>query len=168
MLSDKMLKALNDQINAEYLSSYIYLSMAAFFYDRNLPGFAGWMRVQAQEEMEHALKFYDYVNDRRGRITLTAIQAPPAEWASPLAAFQAAYDHEVKVTGMINNLVNLANAEKDHATASFLKWFVDEQVEEEAQTDSVVQQLRMIGDSKGSLFYVDRHLGKRKAGGGDD
>jgi ferritin len=163
MLSKKMLDALNGQINAELYSSYLYLSMAAYFESVNLSGFASWMRVQAQEEIGHAMKLYGFVVERLGRVTLKGIDAPQSEWDSPLAAFQGAYEHEQKVTGMINELVNLSESEKDHATRGFLQWFVDEQVEEEASADEVVQKLKKIKDDSQGLMMLDDVLGQRKA-----
>jgi len=127
MISKSVEKALNDQINAEFYSAYLYLSMMAYFESVNLAGFATWMKAQTQEEIMHAMKMYDFVNERGGRVILQAIEAPPAEWDSPLAAFEAAYAHEQIVTGRINDLVNLAIEEKDHATNAFLQWFVNEQ-----------------------------------------
>jgi ferritin len=161
MISKTMEKALNEQINAEMYSAYLYLSMEAYFRSLNLRGFANWMRVQMQEETTHAMKIYDYVDDRGGRIVLKSIAAPQDEWKSPLAVFEATYKHEQKVTGLINNLVNLAVKEKDHATGAFLQWFVSEQVEEEASADKIVQQMRMIGDAPGGLFMLDHELGQR-------
>ncbi|MBS3734734.1 MAG: ferritin [Phycisphaerae bacterium] len=167
MISPKMQDAINEQINAETYSAYLYWSMAAYFESENLPGFARWMKVQAGEEMTHAGKFFDYVNERGGRVTLTAIEAPPTAWDSPLAAFQAAYEHETKVTAMINDLVDLARSENDHATESFLTWYVDEQVEEESSADDIVQKLTRVQDAPGGLFMLDRELGARGAGGGE-
>jgi ferritin len=161
MLSEKIQAAMNSQINAELHSAYIYASMAAYFADKNLNGFANWMRIQTQEEMVHATKFYDFIIERRGRVLLAPIDAVPTEWASPLAVFENALAHEQKITGLINDLVNLAKKEKDHAADSFLQWFVDEQVEEEANADGVVQQLKMIGDSAAALFMFDREMGTR-------
>lgn len=161
MLSKKMLDALNDQINAELYSAYLYLSMSAWSESCNLKGFAKWFKVQWQEEVQHAMKFFDYIGDRRGQAQLKAIDNPPASWASPLAAFEATLEHEQSVTARIGKLVELAQADKDFATQNFLQWFVNEQVEEEAAADEIVQQLKMIGPSTGSLFYIDRHLGKR-------
>jgi ferritin len=161
MIGKKMETALNDQINAELYSAYLYLSMAAYFQAVNLPGFATWMRVQTQEEVMHAMKMYDYVNGRGGRVTLKAIAEPPAKWESPLAAFEAVYKHEQLVTGRINDLVDLAIKEKDHAANTFLQWFVNEQVEEETSADAVVQQLKMAEDAPGTLFMIDRELGQR-------
>jgi ferritin len=161
MISKKMEKALNDQINAEAYSAYLYLSMAAYFEAENLPGLASWMRIQTQEETVHALKFFDFVNERRGRVALKAIDAPAKEWKSPLAAFEAAFEHEQMVTGRINDLVNLAVQEKDHATGAFLQWFVNEQVEEETSVDKIVQMLKMGEKAPGAMFMIDRELGQR-------
>jgi ferritin len=156
-----MQDALNAQINAEVYSAYLYWSMSAYFESANLPGFANWMRVQAQEEMIHAMKFYDFVNDRGGRVMLTQIKAPASQWQSPLAAFEAAYKHEQTVTGRINKLVDLALREKDHAANAFLQWFVNEQVEEEASADAVIQKLKLTADAPGGLFMVDKEMGAR-------
>jgi len=161
MIKKKMQEALNKQLNAEYYSSYLYLSMAAYFESMNLKGFANWMRIQTQEEMVHVMKFYDYLIERGGKVTLSPIEGPPIKWSSPLAAFENAYQHEQKVTGLINDLVNLAIAEQDHATNNFLQWFVSEQVEEEASADEVVQKLKLIGKDSGGLFMLDRELAQR-------
>lgn len=165
MLSDKMYEALNDQINAEMYSAYLYLSMATYFEDINFPGMAGWMKAQAQEEMVHAMKFYDYIFDRNRKVELKPIKGPETAWDSPLAAFEASLKHEEFVTGRINKLVDLAIEDSDHSTKSFLNWFVDEQVEEESSVNDVVQQLKNIGDSKSGLFMLDKELGGRPAGG---
>jgi len=161
MISNKMEEALNGQINAELYSAYLYLSMEAYFESVSLPGFATWMRVQTQEELMHTMKIYGFVNERGGRVLLKSIDQPPTEWESPLAVFEASYKHEQKVTGLINDLVNLAIEQKDHATNSFLQWFVNEQVEEEDSADQVVQKLKMIKNDPGGLFLVDRELGQR-------
>ena len=161
MLSQKMQQALNDQINAEYYSSYLYLAMAAHCEAVNLDGFGNWLRVQAQEEMFHAMKFFDFVLERGGRVELKAIEAPPAQWDSPLAIFEATLKHEQHVTALINKLVDLAIAESDHATGAFLQWFVNEQVEEEANADAVLQQLKLMQDAPGGLFMMDRELATR-------
>lgn len=161
MLSKKMQEALNRQMNAELYSSYLYLSMSAYFESTGLGGFANWMRAQAQEELMHAMKFYDYVNERGGRVIVGAIEAPPSEWDGPLAVFEATYEHEQKVTSLINDLVNLAIEEKDHATNGFLQWFVTEQVEEEASHREIVNKLKLMGDARGGLFVLDRELGMR-------
>ena len=161
MIKEKIQDALNKQINAELYSSYLYLSMSAFFESINLKGCANWMRVQTQEELVHAMKFYDYLIERGGKVILSSIESPPTEWPSPLAIFEQAYQHEQKVTGLINGLVDLAIAEKDHATNNFLQWFVSEQVEEEASADEVVQKIKLMGDARGGIFMLDRELAQR-------
>ena len=161
MLSKKMEKALNNQLNAEAYSSYLYLSMQAYFESINLPGCANWMKIQAQEENMHALKFFDYINERNGRVTLKAIDCPPAEWKGALDVFEQTLKHEQKVTGLINELVNLALEEKDHATNAFLQWYVNEQVEEEAGADAIGQQLKLIENNPAGLFMLDKELGQR-------
>lgn len=163
MISKKLQNALNKQINAELYSSYLYFSMSAYFDDLNLKGMAHWMKIQAQEEMMHVLKFYDFLNDRGGRVLLEAIDKPATEWKSPLNAFEDAYKHEQKVTKLINDLVDLAIVEKDHAACSFLNWFVDEQVEEEANADQIVKNLKLVGDHPQGLFMLDKELGARPA-----
>ncbi len=161
MIGKKMQDVLNEQVNAEFYSAYLYLSMAAYFESTNLPGFAPWMRAQTQEELTHAMKLYDYVNERGGRVTLKAIAEPPTEWKSPLAAFEAAYQHEQKVTGLINELVNLAIGEKDHASNMFLQWFVNEQVEEENNADAIVQKIKLMADAPGGMYMLDNEMGQR-------
>jgi ferritin len=162
MLSEKMEKALNEQINEELYSSYLYLAMAAWFESENLSGCAAWMQAQAREENGHAMKFFGFINERRSRVTLQAIKEPTKEWASPLAAFEAALKHEQHITGRINDLMNLAIAEKDHASAGLLQWFVNEQVEEEASVDSIIQKLKMAEKAPGALLMMDHALGERK------
>lgn len=162
MIKKNVQEALNEQLNAELYSSYLYLSMSAYFDSINLSGAKQWMHVQAMEELVHAMKFYNFINERNGRVVLKSIETPPMQWDSPLVAFEAAYQHEQKVTGLINDLVNLAVAENDHATNIFLQWFVTEQVEEEMSTDEVVQKLKLVGDAPGQLFMVDRELGLRQ------
>ena len=156
-----MEEALNEQVNAEMYSAYLYLSMEAYFKSLNLNGFANWMRVQTQEEISHAMKIYGFIDERGGRITLKAIDEPQTKWDSPLAVFKAVYEHEQKVTGLINDLVDLAIEEKDHATNAFLQWFVNEQVEEESSADQVVQQFKMMEKAPGGMFMLDRELGQR-------
>jgi len=153
--------AVNKQINAELYSSYIYLSMSAYFESLGLPGFANWMRCQAQEEVLHAMKFYHHLCERDGRVLVAAIDGPATEWQSPLDAFQTAYAHEQKVSGMINDLVDLAEEQRDRAAANFLQWFVAEQVEEEASAKAVVDKLNLIKDAPAALFMVDAELGQR-------
>ena len=161
MISDKMQKAINDQINAEMYSAYLYLAMEAYFASKGLAGFANWMRVQTQEEMVHAMKMYDFINARSGRVELKEIAGPPLAWDSPLKAFEAAYKHETVVTGRINKLVDLAIRESDHASNNFLQWFVAEQVEEEQSASAVVDKLKMLGNSTDGLFQLDKELGAR-------
>jgi ferritin len=161
MIDQEVQGAINDQINAELYSSYLYYSMASYFESLSLKGFAHWMRVQALEELTHTQKFVDFVNDRGGRVLLQPIGAPATEWDSPLAVFEDAYAHEVKVTGLINKLMDIALAKSDHASSSFLRWFVDEQVEEEATADDVVQKLKLVEKTEGGLFLLDQELDKR-------
>ncbi len=166
MLTEKMQAALNGQMNAELYSSYLYLSMNAYFKSVNLDGFANWMHYQAQEELEHAMKFYDFICQRGGRVQLVQIEAPPSEWNSPLAVFEDTLAHEQKVTGLINDLVEIANEERDHASQIFLQWFVSEQVEEEDNVGGVLEQLKLMGEAKGGLFMMDREMAKRRPSGG--
>lgn len=161
MLNKKMQEALNKQLNAELYSAYLYLSMAAYFQSVDLSGFANWMRVQTQEEQFHAMKFYDYIIERGGRVILRPIDAPPADWDSPFAAFKTTLEHEQKVTGLINELVYLAREEKDNASEVFLQWFVNEQVEEEDNVSKVLGQLKLIKDSPQALFMMDKEMGQR-------
>ncbi|MDH4321335.1 MAG: ferritin [Desulfobulbaceae bacterium] len=161
MLSSGMEKAINAQINAEYYSSYLYLAMSAHFAARSLAGMANWMRMQAQEELFHGMKMYDFVHERGGKVTLTAIAKPPANWKTPLAVFSEVLKHEQKVTALINELVNHALDERDHATNIFLQWFVTEQVEEEASASAIVDKLKLIGNDANGLFVLDQELGQR-------
>lgn len=158
MLTEKMQQALNDQLNAELNAYYTYLSMSAYFEDQNLKGFAAWMRNHSDEEMVHAMKIYAFINERRGRVRLQPIAQPTIDWDAPLAAFEDALRHEQHVTHLINNLVDLSIQESDHATNSFLQWFVDEQVEEEQVVDAVIQDLKRVGDYGPGLFLLDREL----------
>lgn len=161
-ISDRMVEALNRQINAEIYSAYLYLSMAAYFDSLGLKGFANWMRVQWQEELTHAMKLYDYVVERGGRVRLYAIEEPPGDWGSPLAVFEHTYEHEVNVTKRIHELVELAMEEKDYATYNMLQWFVAEQVEEEANASEIVDKLRLIGSDGRGLLMLDRELAARQ------
>ena len=161
-MTERMEEALNKQLNAELYSAYMYLSMTAWFEAMNLDGFASWMKAQALEEMEHAMKFYNFINERGGRVRLMPIEGPPTDWDSPVDVFEAAYKHEQYVTSLINDPVELAIQEKDHATQIFLQWFVTEQVEEEASFSAILEKLRMVGESPGPLFMMDRELGQRQ------
>ena len=159
MLKEKMLNALNEQINAEQYSSLLYLSMSSWFQDKGLPGFANWMYIQYQEEMTHANKLFTYVVDRGEKPVLKAIDQVPVEWEGIIEIYEATLQHEQHVTALIDNLVDVAIEVKDHATQSFLQWFVDEQVEEEAIVDAVIQDLKRVGDFGPGLFLLDRELG---------
>jgi ferritin len=161
MIDPKMQDALNKQINAEIYSAYLYLSMAAYFEANTLSGFASWMRVQYQEEMSHALKLYDYLNERGGRVQLAAIDEPPAEWKSPVEVFQVTLEHERLVSSLIHKLVDLAIELSDHATNQMLQWFVGEQVEEEANAEQILDEINLIGDARSGLFMLNRELGQR-------
>lgn len=161
MLNDKIRDALAGQLNAEMYSSYLYLSMSSYFSSLDLAGFANWMRVQAREELMHAMKFYDYINERGARVLLKEIEGPPTGWTSPQDAFEHTLRHEQKVTGLINGLVDLALEERDHATNNFLQWFVAEQVEEEASAGEVLQKVKRVGEDQGGLFMLDNELAQR-------
>ena len=161
MMNGKTQDAFNKQVNAELFSSYLYLSMSAYFESQNLKGMAGWMRVQAQEENTHAMKLFDFINECGGRVVLTQIDTPKTEWSSPLEAFEQAYKHEVEVTAMIHDLVDLSLSEKDHAANTFLQWFVTEQVEEEAMTQEVRDKLKLVSNNPVALFMIDQELGQR-------
>jgi len=161
MLKKGVLNALNKQMNAEFYSEYLYLSMAAYFQSMSLTGFTHWMKCQAQEEHIHGMKFFNHIGERGGAASVSSMDAPPAKWKSPLAAFEQVLKHEQKVTGMINDLVNLSIQEKDQATNQFLQWFVSEQVEEEASAGEALEKLRLVDKAEGGLFVVDRELGTR-------
>lgn len=163
MFSSAMEKAINDQIQKELYSAYVYLSMAAYFEANNLTGAASWMHLQHQEEQVHAMKFFDFINDRGGRVVLQAIQQPPTDFASPLAVFEGALAHEQMVSKSIHDLYALAVKENDYPTQAMLQWFINEQVEEEKNASAIVAQLRMIGDSPAALFMIDQQLGARQA-----
>lgn len=156
-----MQDALNNQINHEFYASYLYLAMSAYLDDANYPGFAQWMRVQSQEEYGHAMKIFNYINDRDGKVVLKAIQQPQTEFKSPLEVFSMALEHERKVTGMINDLYSMAMKENDYPTQVMLQWFINEQVEEEKTALGIVDQLKMIGDSPTAMIMLDRQLGAR-------
>jgi ferritin len=161
MLHKDVERGINEQINAELYSAYLYYSMAAYFETLTLKGFSHWLRVQALEETTHVQRFFTFIHDRGGRVSLGPIDPPPAEWDSPLAVFEAVYAHEVQVTGLINKLMDLALAHSDHATTSFLQWFINEQVEEEASADEVLQKLKLVDKTEGGLFLLDQEMDKR-------
>jgi ferritin len=162
MIEKTIEKALNEQIREELASAYLYLAMAAYFAAEGWDGMAGWMRVQAQEEVGHAMRIFDHIVERAGRVKLHSLAEPEPKWASPLAAFQAAYKHEQHITARIHRLVELAQNEKDHAAAAMLQWFVTEQVEEEDQTLKAVQLLERVGDDDRGLILADRDFGQRR------
>lgn len=161
-LSKRLEKALNEQIVRELESAYIYLSMCAYFEAQNLRGMAHWMRLQAQEELRHAMKIFDFVNDRGGRVELGPIAKPPTDFKSPLDAFQKALAHEQKITQCINDLYDLADDEDDYSTEVMLQWFIDEQVEEEKSASEIVEQLKLVGDNGAGLLVLDQRLGQRE------
>ena len=161
MINKKLQDAFNGQLNRELYSAYLYLSMAAYFENVNLSGLANWMRIQVQEEQFHAMKFFDYIIERGGEISLTDIEKPDSKWASPLAVFEATLEHEQKVTALINDLVYLARDERDNASEIFLQWFVHEQVEEEDSANKVIGELKLYESSPQALFMLDRELGQR-------
>jgi ferritin len=163
MLSERMLGALNEQINAELSSAYQYLAMAAFFESINLEGSAEWMKRQSREEVEHAMKIFEFIHDRDGRVSLGAVAQPQGHFDSPLAVWEAVLKQEEGVTARIHALYGMAVEEKDYATEVMLQWFVNEQVEEEKQVKIILTQVRMIGVSSSAIFFVDRHLGKDAA-----
>jgi ferritin len=160
-LNKKMQDALNGQIKEELFSSYIYLSMAAYCESISLPGFAHWMRAQSEEELEHALKFYDYINDRGGRVVLQALEQPPVEFNGPIDVFEQTLAHEQFITGKIHDLYGLALEEKDYASQILLQWFVEEQVEEEKNATDILETLKRIGDKGQALVMLDRQLAQR-------
>lgn len=162
MFSQKMLNALNRQLNRELYSAYLYLAMASYFDNLGLKGFAHWMKVQAKEELEHAMKFYEYINDRGGRVVLEDIEAPPQEWNNITEVFEKALEHEKKVTKSIHDLVELAKQENDIATQVFLNWFVSEQVEEEKSFSEILQLLKYAGEKPQVIIALDRQLVQRK------
>jgi ferritin len=161
MLKEKMLEALNEQINAEQYSSLLYLSMSAYLNDIGLPGFANWMYVQYQEELSHANKFFNYVVERGGKVELKAIKQMPTTWDGVIDIYEATLEHERLVTNLINNLVDVAIEERDHAAQSFLRWFVDEQVEEEANVTEILDTLKLINGQGNGIFMLDREMRNR-------
>lgn len=162
MISAKIEEAFNKQLSAELYAGYLYFAIGAWFEEKNLEGFAAWMKSQAFEELSHAMRFYNHILERGGKIELHALEKPEVEWSTPVEAFQAAYEHELKVTGMINNLVELAQAEKDNAAIyGILNWFVEEQIEEEEQTSTAMEKLKMAEGSSEVLLMLDREFGAR-------
>jgi len=161
-ISKKVNDAINKQINREFFSSYLYLSASAYLAENNLTGAAHWMALQAKEENEHAMKLYGFVLERGGSISLGDIEAPKSDWKSMLDTFEYSYNHELKVTEMINALLETAKNEKDYATEGFLQWFIKEQVEEEANANLIMEKLKLVGNNVGGLFIIDAELGRRQ------
>ena len=161
MIKKEVLESINDQINAESYSAYLYLSMSAYFEEMGLSGFANWMKIQYQEESAHALKFFNYLIERNGKISLKAIEQVPVEFNGIIEVFENTLTHEIHVTALINNLMDVAVAASDHATQSFLKWFVDEQVEEEANVEKIIATLKLINGEGNGLFMMDREMQMR-------
>lgn len=161
MLSQKIQDAFNKQLNAELYSAYLYISMSAYFDSLSIKGMAHWMQIQAQEEFLHAQRFYDFINDRGGRVLLAPIEGPETEWKSPLDVFEATCVHEAKVTSLINDLVDLSIKEKDHAANAFLQWFVTEQVEEEASPKEIADKLKLAAGNTSFLLLLDQELSQR-------
>ena len=163
MLSENIQQALNKQLNAEFLSAYTYLSVAAYFEGLDLNGFAHWMKIQYQEELMHAERIYTFINDRDGRVLLQALDTPQSEWDSPLAAFKFALEGERALSEKIYAVVDAALAERDHATHTFMQWFVNEQVEEEAIVRDIVSDMERVSESRDGLFLMDRDLAGRSS-----
>jgi ferritin len=163
MISDKMQAALNEQVNKEFFSAYMYLAMSAYCNTLGLPGFAHWMRMQYEEEIMHVTKMYDYIMDQGGEMELLAIEKPEKEYGTPLEIFTTTLEHEQLVTGLIHRLMDLAVEERDYATQTFLQWYVTEQVEEESNVNDILSPLRMVGDDKGGLMMIDQQLAGRPA-----
>ena len=162
-MDKELLDALNTQMNREFHAAYLYLAMAAYFESENLKGFAKWMRAQANEELEHAMKFFDFINERNETVVLKPIEAPKQEWNSPLEAFKDAYEHERKVSNYIHQIYELAQQKKDYPTQVFLHWFITEQVEEEDQTLQIVELLEKAGDNFAAILELDERLGSRES-----
>jgi len=161
MINKRVEEAFNIQINAELYSAYLYLSMAAYFEAQNLPGFANWMRVQFQEEQFHAMKMFDFVSERGGRVILTKIDGPKVEWENVVDVYEEVLAHEQHVTSLINNIMDIAIDERDHATKSFLNWFIDEQVEEESNAEAIISELKLIDGKGNGILMMDREFRAR-------
>lgn len=162
VISSKINDIINEQINKELFSSYLYLSMAAYFESINFEGFAHWMKLQSNEENNHAMKFFSYINERGGKVILKTIKEPKTEWKSPLEAFEEAYEHEKFITDSIYKILDAAKAEKDYATENFLAYYIKEQVEEESSASDIVEKLKFINENRNGLMQMDAKLGKRE------
>jgi ferritin len=165
MIKDKVLKALNKQLNEELYSSYAYLAMSAHFSSLSFEGFAHWFRMQSQEEYGHAMKILDYILARDGKVSLMKVDPPKAVWKNALQVFKETYDQEVSVSKSINEIVDLALTEKDYATNNFMQWFVSEQVEEESTASTLLDRINLVGDDKNGLLLLDKELGMRASAG---
>lgn len=163
MISEKMQEALNEQVNKEFYSAYMYLAMSAYCDTMGLPGFSRWMRMQYEEESLHVTKMFDYILDQGGQIHLKVIDEPPKEYGTPLDVFETTLKHEQYVTSLIHKLMGLAIEERDYATQTFLQWYITEQVEEESNVNDVLAPLRMVGEDKGGLMMIDQQLAQRIA-----
>jgi ferritin len=161
MLKEKVLNAINEQINAEQYSALLYLSMSAYFYGKGLPGFGNWMFIQYQEELSHANKFFNYINERGGKVTLKPIEQVQTDFDGIIEVFEKTLAHEQHVTALINGIMDVAISESDHATVSFMKWFVDEQVEEEANATEILDTLKLINGQGNGIFMLDREMRSR-------
>ncbi len=161
MIKDNVVSALNKQINEEIYSAYLYASMRSYFEKLNLKGFANWLRIQVQEELFHARKFENYIYERGGEVEWYEIKKPTKTWKSPVDAFEAVYKHECYITECINKLAETAEKEGDRSARMFLDWFINEQVEEEANADEILQKLRMVKDAPGGIYWIDKELGQR-------
>ena len=161
-MDKKLLQAYNSQIKNELYSAYLYLSMAAYLESDNLPGFAQWMKVQAKEEVSHAMKFFEFLNDRGERVILEAISKPPSDFSSPKEIFEESLKHEKKVTALINALYELSKQVKDNTSLVFLGWFLNEQVEEEKNASAILEKIKMVKPGSGTLLMLDEKLGKRE------
>ncbi|HEY8540783.1 MAG TPA: ferritin [Pseudothermotoga sp.] len=162
MIKEAIQRAFNEQIKKELDSAYLYLSMAAYFDSQNLEGMAHWMKLQAKEEFKHAMKFYEHINERGGRVELFSLEEPVKEWTGPFEVFKHVYEHEQRVTASIYNLVELSKKENDHAAYNFLQWFVNEQIEEESNASKILQTIEKIKDSPVGIIMMDRELAKRE------
>jgi len=161
MINQKVAKVLTEQVNKELFSAYLYLSMSAYFSDLGLLGFANWMRVQYQEETAHAMLMYDFLINRGEKVVLAPVDAPENNWQNPLEVMEEVLAHEIYVTGLINNIITVAEEVKDRATMSYFNWFIDEQVEEEANAQDIISKLKLIGDDKSALYLLDKDLSAR-------
>lgn len=161
MFNEKIEKIINEQINAEMYSSYLYLAMSSYCADLGLVGFSNWLKIQAKEELSHADFMFNYLIERNGRVVLEAIEKPPLDWKNIIEVFEETLKHEQYISSRINNIVTLAMDEKDHATASFFKWFIDEQVEEEATASDVLNKLKLTKAEGAALFFMDQEMLKR-------